>query len=117
MRRWERYASGDIAAFGDLYDGLAPRLYGYLLRQTKDFSRAEDLVQQTMLQIHCARGQFVRGAAVVPWAFAISRRLVIDETRREAARRQQAPAAEAVADAEPSSLPADELAHAAQLRG
>jgi len=111
----ERYASGDAAAFSDLYDGLAPRLYGYLLRQTKDFSRAEDLVQQTMLQIHCARGQFVRRAAVVPWAFAISRRLLIDETRREAARRRQVEAAEALADAEPSSLPADEVAHAAQL--
>src|SRR6476646_8553344 len=86
----ERYASGDASAFGELYDRLAPRLYGYLLRQTKDFSRAEDLVQQTMLQIHCARGQFVRGAAVLPWAFAISRRLLIDETRREAARRHEA---------------------------
>src|ERR1019366_5804156 len=51
----ERYAGGDTAAFGQLYDALSPRLFGYLLRQTRDRARAEDLLQQTMLQIHRAR--------------------------------------------------------------
>ena len=37
------------------YDKIAPRLYGYLLRQTRERARAEDLVQQTMLHIHRAR--------------------------------------------------------------
>src|SRR5438309_4972649 len=78
----DRYAQGDDAAFSELYDALAPRLYGYLLRQTRNNARAEDLVQQTFLQMHCARGRFVRGADVVPWAFAIARRLLIDGVRR-----------------------------------
>ncbi len=78
----DRYADGDDAAFSDLYDMLAPRLFGYLLRQTRNNARAEDLVQQTFLQMHCARGKFVRGADVVPWAFAIARRLMIDGFRR-----------------------------------
>ncbi len=78
----ERYAAGDDAAFGALYDLLAPRLHGYLLRQTRDNARAEDLVQQTLLQMHRARGSFVRGAEVTPWAFAIARRLMIDGFRR-----------------------------------
>jgi RNA polymerase sigma-70 factor (ECF subfamily) len=78
----ERYAAGDNAAFGRLYDSLAPRLYGYLLRQTRDRSRAEDLLQQTMLQIHRARDRFIAGAEVTPWAFAIARRLLVDEVRR-----------------------------------
>jgi RNA polymerase sigma-70 factor (ECF subfamily) len=78
----DRYASGDDGAFGDLYDLLAPRLYGYLLRQTRNNARAEDLVQQTFLQMHCARGRFIAGAEVVPWAFAIARRLMIDGMRR-----------------------------------
>src|SRR5688572_13668741 len=60
----ERYAAGDDGAFGDLYDALAPRLYGYLLRQTRDPVRAEDLLQQTMLQIHAMRGRFFPGADV-----------------------------------------------------
>jgi len=78
----DRYAGGDDGAFGDLYDLLAPRLYGYLLRQTRNTARAEDLVQQTFLQMHCARGRFIVGADVVPWAFAIARRLMIDGMRR-----------------------------------
>ncbi|HEY1958535.1 MAG TPA: sigma factor [Polyangiaceae bacterium] len=45
----DRYASGDDAAFGEIYDRLAPRLLGFLYRQTTDRARAEDLVQQTFL--------------------------------------------------------------------
>ena len=65
-----------------VYDALAPRLFGYLFRQTRDRSRAEDLLQQTMLHIHRARDRFITGAEVMPWAFAIARRLLVDEVRR-----------------------------------
>jgi len=79
----ERYAGGDDSAFGDLYDLLAPRLMGYLRRLVRDASQVEDLAQATLLQMHRARGTFIRGAAVVPWAFAIARRLVIDDFRKK----------------------------------
>lgn len=85
----ERYADGDDSAFATLYDLLAPRLYGYFLRQTHGAALADDLTQQTLLKIHRARGQFLRGAAVTPWAFAIGRRLLIDDLRRH--RREVAP--------------------------
>lgn len=78
----DRYAAGDDAAFAIVYDGLSSRLFGFLLRQTRSRQRAEDLLQQTFLQMHSARGRFVRGAEVTPWAFAIARRLVIDSYRR-----------------------------------
>jgi RNA polymerase sigma-70 factor (ECF subfamily) len=78
----DRYARGDDAAFAEIYDLLAPRLLGYLTRQTRDTARAEDLVQQTLLRIHRARGRFLPGAAVFPWAVAIARRLLIDDVRR-----------------------------------
>ena len=78
----DRYAAGDDSVFEVLYDGLAPRLLGFLLRYTRDRAKAEDVVQQTMLQIHRARGRFTPGAHVVPWAFAIARRLLIDQHRR-----------------------------------
>ena len=55
----ERYAGGDDASFGLVYDALAPRLFGYLLRQTRQRARAEDLLQQTMLHIHRARASFI----------------------------------------------------------
>jgi RNA polymerase sigma-70 factor (ECF subfamily) len=79
----DRYACGDEAAFVELYDELAPRLHRFALRWTRNPSAAEDTVQQTFLQIHAARHRFVRGAAVIPWAYAITRRLLIDLGRRE----------------------------------
>lgn len=78
----DRYARGDARAFAAVYDALAPRLYSFLLRKTNDRALAEDLLQQTFLQMHCARDRYVTGMDVVPWAFAIARRLAIDSFRK-----------------------------------
>src|SRR5262245_58232460 len=77
----DRHADGDAAAFRTIYDLLVPRLKAFF--STRDPSRAEDLVQQTLLQIHRARQTFVRGSDVYPWAYAIGRRLLIDAHRRK----------------------------------
>src|SRR5688500_14586541 len=60
----DRYARGEDAAFGEIYDRLAPRLFGFLLRYTRDRAKVEDVVQQTMLQMHRNRGRFLPGAEV-----------------------------------------------------
>ncbi len=78
----DRYASGDDRAFGVVYDELSPRLYAFLLRQTRDPALGEDLLQQTFLHMHCARETYRTGMDVVPWAFAIARRLTIDSYRK-----------------------------------
>ena len=83
-RAMDRYARGEEAAFADVYDELAPRLHRFALRWTRSRGAAEDVVQQTLLQMHAARHRFVRGGAVVPWAYAIARRLLIDLGRRVA---------------------------------
>ncbi|HEX4337680.1 MAG TPA: RNA polymerase sigma factor [Polyangiaceae bacterium] len=77
----DRYAAGDDLAFAEVYDGVAPPLLSYLRRQT-GHSDAEDVLQQTLLQMHRARGTFIAQSAVMPWAFAIARRLLIDQRRR-----------------------------------
>jgi RNA polymerase sigma-70 factor, ECF subfamily len=112
----ERYAMGDDAAFEEVYDALAPRLLAYFRRHTCRLDRAEDLLQQTFLQIHRGRASFLPGAEVTAWAFAIGRRLAIDVSRKD---RRQVPvaSAEEVERAPPSSrepLP-DELVRARQL--
>ena len=78
----DRYACGDEAAFGELYDLLEPRLRAFLYRRTRDDARAEDLLQQTFERMCAARAHFTEGAEVMPWAFAIARRLLIDSVRR-----------------------------------
>jgi RNA polymerase sigma-70 factor (ECF subfamily) len=77
----DRYANGDDGAFGQVYDALAPKLYRFLMQRCRERTHAEDLVQQTFLRMHRARGSFVAGARVLPWAFAIARRLLIDDIR------------------------------------
>jgi RNA polymerase sigma-70 factor (ECF subfamily) len=116
----ERYAQGEDQAFSELYDSLAPRLHRYLLRSSRDPARADDLLQETMLRIHRARGRFLVGAEVLPWAFAIARRLHIDSARRSKREDRtisletgghEASPVEAAAD----QSPADELLDAQRL--
>jgi RNA polymerase sigma-70 factor (ECF subfamily) len=83
-----RYAQGDVAAFGVVYDEVAPRLERFLRRHLREKAAIEDLVQQTFLQMHGARGSFIVGAEVLPWAFAIARRLMIDSGRKTKTRRE-----------------------------
>jgi RNA polymerase sigma-70 factor (ECF subfamily) len=108
-----RYAAGDEAAFAIVYDALAPRLYGFLVRQTRNGARAEDLLQQTFLQMHRARGAFLPGAEVVPWAFAIARRLTIDGFRR--GRREVLDGGDTQDDRAAPDAAADDLVQAREL--
>lgn len=104
----DRYASGDPRAFEELYDLLADRLYSFLVRRTRDAALAEDLVQQTFLQMHCARELYVTGGEVLPWAFCIARRLSVDAHRKSG---REVPLAEGGDDdrAAPCSCPEDAL--------
>jgi RNA polymerase sigma-70 factor (ECF subfamily) len=114
----DRYARGEDSVFEELYDGLAPRLQSFLLRYTHDRARVEDVVQQTMLQIHRARGRFILGGQVVPWAFAIARRLLIDSHRR-GGREVLAPTSDDGISELMAALdaPADDLAIAKEVAG
>jgi len=111
----DRYAAGDDAAFAEVYDAVAPRLYAYLRKQTRDAALAEDVLQQTLLKMHLARGTFLSGAAVMPWAYAIARRLFVDSLRR-GRREVLAPTDEPRETEASDDVPAaDELVAAGQL--
>jgi RNA polymerase sigma factor (sigma-70 family) len=84
----ERYVDGDGDAFEQLFHQVAPKLYSYLLRLTRDRERAEDLVQVTFAKVHRARDSYLRGAPVIPWVLAIARRSFYDERRRAKARQE-----------------------------
>ncbi len=118
----ERYSKGDEAAFAELYDAIAPRLLGFLRKATRDHAAAEDLMQQTLLQIHRERGSFIPGARVMPWAYAIARRLMIDSARRRRVEQRlfsEAPADDDRMTYEPTAAmaAADDLLHARRLEG
>jgi len=84
----EAYVGGSQAAFDLLYQRIGTRLFGYLIRLTHDRERAEDLLQVTFTKLHRARDSYLRGAPVLPWVFAITRRAFLDERRRVRSRQE-----------------------------
>jgi len=78
-----RYADGDASAFRELYAAVAPRLYGYLVKMSRTRALADDLLQQTFLKVHRARGAYVRGADPLPWIYSIAHRTFIDVVRKD----------------------------------
>ncbi|HET6147850.1 MAG TPA: RNA polymerase sigma factor [Polyangia bacterium] len=109
-----------MAAFVVVYDEVAPRLERFLRRHLREKAAIEDLIQQTFLQMHGARGSFIVGAEVLPWAFAIARRLMIDLGRQSKARHEECLEMDgdelAAGLAAPDSSNAEELMDAQETR-
>jgi RNA polymerase sigma-70 factor (ECF subfamily) len=83
-----RSATGDEAAFGELYDLAAPRIYGLVRRVVRDPSQSEEVAQDVFLEIwrHCTRFDPSRGSAL-SWMLTIAHRKAVDRVRAaEAAR-------------------------------
>ena len=101
-RAMDRYAEGEDAAFSRVHAAVASRLRAFLLRLVKNESIADDLLQETFLRVHRARGSFARGARLVPWTYAIARNVYIDHTRSPAYQRGRGVPAEEPRDEPPS---------------
>jgi RNA polymerase sigma-70 factor, ECF subfamily len=84
------YQSGRFEAFDDIYAAIAPPLRRYLLSQARDAAKADDLVQETLLQIHRARHTYDPSFPLTPWAMAIARHVWLMD-RRTLSRRPWAP--------------------------
>lgn len=85
-RLMSAYLDGSLDAFDALYAALAPRLRRYLMATCRDAALADDLVQDTFLQLHRSRRTFEPGRPVTPWAFAIARHVFLMHRRRTARR-------------------------------
>ena len=84
------YQSGRFEAFDELYASLAPALRRYLLSHARDAAKADDLVQETFLQLHRARHTYDSSLPLMPWAMAIARHVRLMD-RRTQSRRPWAP--------------------------
>jgi RNA polymerase sigma-70 factor, ECF subfamily len=83
-----RYQAGDADAFEQLYGALAPPLRRYLIALARDAQRADDLLQDTFLQLHRSRRTYNPSRPVRPWAFAVARHMWLMDQRT---RRRKAP--------------------------
>jgi RNA polymerase sigma-70 factor (ECF subfamily) len=106
IRLMAGYLQGRLDAFDGLYAALAPRIRSYLLGQCRDGALADDLVQETFLQLHRSRRTYEPGRPVTPWVFAIARHVYLMH-RRSTGRRLRFQDAFA-ADSRAGDLPRDD---------
>jgi RNA polymerase sigma-70 factor, ECF subfamily len=83
------YQAGDLQAFDELHALLSPPLGRWLRGRVRDRAEADDLIQDTFLQIHRARHTYDPRYPVTPWAFAIARHVWLMH-RRTLGRRPRA---------------------------
>jgi len=77
-----RYQEADPAATTLLIRQVSPLLLRFFASQYGSRPDAEDLLQDTWLQIHKARHTYRPGEPVLPWIYAIARHVKIDGFRR-----------------------------------
>ena len=83
LNRWmERYQRADPQAPTALVVTLSPPLLRFFRSQVASREQADDLLQETWLRIHRVRHTYRPGEPVLPWVYAIARRVRIDGYRR-----------------------------------
>jgi RNA polymerase sigma-70 factor (ECF subfamily) len=73
---------GHAACFSELVHRYERELYRYLARYLGDPSAAEDVFQNTFLQVHLKRGLFENGRPFRPWLYAIATHQAVDALRK-----------------------------------
>ena len=77
-----RCALGDEAAFGELYDLTARRVYGLVLRVVRDPAQAEEVTQEVFLQAWRTASRYdeTKGSALA-WLMTLAHRRAVDRVR------------------------------------
>lgn len=78
----EDLRAGNSDAFGPLVRRYERELYGYLRRYLGDAELAQDVFQNTFLQVYQKIDQYQPGRPVRPWLYTIATHQAIDAMRR-----------------------------------
>jgi RNA polymerase sigma factor (sigma-70 family) len=70
--RVQRVLAGDQTAFSEIYDAYAPRVHGYIMKRVGDFPEAEDLTQETFVQLYRSLDSFEGRSSLLTWTFGIA---------------------------------------------
>jgi RNA polymerase sigma-70 factor (ECF subfamily) len=85
------YQQGNLDDFARLYDTLKKPLLRYLWTFVRNTTTAEDLLQDTFLQIHRARHTYTPPRPVRPWVYAITRHVALMHLRSARRRKEFLP--------------------------
>ena len=76
-----RYQGGSLEAFQEIYAQLAPGVRRYLAHLAGGSEIADDLLQETFLQMHRSRAAYNPKYAVRPWVFGLARNVFLMNRR------------------------------------
>jgi RNA polymerase sigma-70 factor (ECF subfamily) len=82
--------AGDAGAFRTLVDRYSQEVYQFVARFTRNAAAADDVVQETFLQVYQAAGSFDPDRSFRPWLFAIAANKARDYLRSSARKREVA---------------------------
>jgi RNA polymerase sigma-70 factor (ECF subfamily) len=82
-----RFQRGDRAAFTFLVRRHKTRLYNFVLRQLRNVSAAEEVVQDAFVRVVQSAAEFRHAARFSTWLYTIARNLCVDHARKRALRR------------------------------
>ena len=101
-----RIAAGDESAFAELYDLLAPTVYGIVRRVVRDPAHSEEVTQEVFVELWRKASRFdsARGQ-VRSWAVTIAHRRAVDRVRSEQSLRDRQLADAAAPASAPDSPP------------
>ena len=86
----ERVQRGDQAAFAELYDAIAPVVFGAVTRVLRDPAMSEEVAQEVFVELWATAARVDRArAGVTTWAVTIARRRAIDRVRKEQSQRNR----------------------------
>ncbi len=77
-----RYQHGDQAAAQELVGLVSGRLCAFFSSDMGSRSQADDMLQEAWLRLHQARHTYRPGEPVLPWIYAIARRVRVDNYRK-----------------------------------
>lgn len=95
------YQRGEYAAFTELYERHAGKVYAYLRGHLTQKGDADDLLQVVFLKLHEHRQRYNPSFPFLPWLFSITRNSVVDSSRKKKAVLVEEATLERVAGAQP----------------
>ena len=72
-----RYQGGSLEVFQEIYAQLAAAVRRYLTHLAGGSEIADDLLQETFLQMHRSRAAYNPAYAVRPWVFGLARNVFL----------------------------------------
>lgn len=68
----ERVIAGDQAAFAEIYNSYFPRVFAFTIKRVGDAAEAEDLTQETFVQLYRSLPSFEGRSSLLTWTFGIA---------------------------------------------